>query len=109
VAQQFFDDGYVFPVDVLDSEEALSWRDELESLEQAAKGRKLGNKNQLNYPHVIFRFAWEIVCHPGILDIVETILGPNILVWGSTFFIKEPQTDGFVSWHQDLRYLGARF
>jgi hypothetical protein len=48
---------------------------------------------------VIFRFAHEIVTHPKILDAVEAILGPDILVWGSTFFVKEPLTESFVSWH----------
>lgn len=106
VARRFADDGYVFPIDVLDGEDALSYRRELESLEERALGRKLGNKDQLNYPHVIFRFAYQIACHPKILDTIEAILGPDILVWGSTFFIKEPHTKSFVSWHQDLRYWG---
>jgi len=36
----------------------------------------------------------------------EHILGPNILVWNSSFFIKEPKTKDFISWHQDLTYWG---
>jgi ectoine hydroxylase-related dioxygenase (phytanoyl-CoA dioxygenase family) len=106
IAQQFADHGFVFPVDVFDRQEALSFRHELEGLEQRVGDRTLGNKDQLNYPHVIFRFAHQIACHTGILDAVEAILGRDILLWGSTFFIKEPHTEGFVSWHQDLRYWG---
>ena len=67
---------------------------------------KLGNRAQLNYPHVVFRFAHQLVCHPRILDVVEEIIGPDILVWGGTFFIKEPRDESFISWHQDLRYWG---
>jgi len=106
VARQFADEGYVFPVDVFSSQDALSYRHELEALEARASGSKLGNKEQLNYPHVIFRFARQIACQAAILDAVEAILGPDILLWGSTFFIKEPHTESFVSWHQDLRYWG---
>lgn len=106
IADRFARDGYAFPLDVLSREQAATYRRELEALERRAQGRKLGNKSQLNYPHVIFRFAHEIVTHPKILDAVEAILGPDILVWGSTFFVKEPHTDSFVSWHQDLRYWG---
>jgi len=43
---------------------------------------------------------------PRILDVVESILGPDIMVWGSTFFVKEPHSESYVSWHQDLRYWG---
>ena len=106
LARQFANAGFVFPVKVFDSSKALAYRQKLESLEERARGRNLGNNDQLNYPHVIFRFAYEIACQPKILDAVEAILGPDVLVWGSTFFIKEPRTENFVSWHQDLRYWG---
>ena len=106
IADRFARDGHVFPVDVLSRGQAASYRRDLETLERRARGSKLGNKNQLNNPHVIFRFAHEIVTHPRILDTVEAILGPDILVWGSTFFVKAPHTARFVSWHQDLRYWG---
>ncbi len=106
VANRFFKDGYVFPLDVLSGDQAAYYRRELEALELQGAGHKLGNKHQLNFPHVICRFAHQLVSHPRLLDAVETVLGPDILVWGSTFFIKEPHTDSYVSWHQDLRYWG---
>ena len=37
---------------------------------------------------------------------MEDILGPNILAYASTLFIKEPRDPGFVSWHQDGKYMG---
>ena len=106
IATRFAEDGYVFPLDILDSGEAAACRRDLEDLERRARGSKLGNKAQLNYPHLIFRFAHRIVTNPRLLDAVEAILGPDLLVWGSTFFIKEPRSESYVSWHQDLRYWG---
>ena len=106
IAERFAADGFYFPIDVLGADEAAACRRQLEALEQAGRGNKLGNKTQLNYPHVIFRFANDLVRHPRILDAVEAILGPDLLVWGATFFIKEPHSESYVSWHQDLRYWG---
>ena len=106
IAERFAAEGYYFPIDAFSAEQASCYRRELEALEDANRGNSLGNKTQLNYPHVIFRFADAIVRHPRILDAVEAILGPDILVWGSTFFIKEPHSESYVSWHQDLRYWG---
>ena len=106
IAERFARDGFVFPLDVLDVGQAERYRRDLDALTVQAEGSRLGNKDQLNYPHVIFRFAHEIVSHPRILDAVEALLGPDILVWGATFFIKEPHTASYVSWHQDLRYWG---
>ncbi len=105
-AARFFDDGYMFPLNAMSRAQANAYRTQLETLEQRIAGSRVGNKGQLNNSHVIFRFANEIVRRPQILDIVEEFLGPDILVWGSTFFLKEPHTESYVSWHQDLRYWG---
>ncbi|HYK14001.1 MAG TPA: phytanoyl-CoA dioxygenase family protein, partial [Burkholderiales bacterium] len=37
---------------------------------------------------------------------VEDVLGPDILVYMSTFFIKEPGAPTFTAWHQDSTYFG---
>jgi ectoine hydroxylase-related dioxygenase (phytanoyl-CoA dioxygenase family) len=47
-----------------------------------------------------------LIRHPKILDAVEDVIGPNILVWTSTFFIKEPHSPTFAAWHQDGAYFG---
>src|SRR5215468_11246101 len=47
-----------------------------------------------------------MIRHPRILDAIEDILGPDILCWSTSFFIKEPRDPGFVSWHQDATYWG---
>ena len=110
IAERYDRDGFHFPLEVLSEERALACRAELERIEgriaRGTPGNTLGNKGQLNYCHVVFRFADELVRHPRILDAVEQILGPDILCWGSTFFTKEPRTPSYVSWHQDLRYWG---
>ncbi len=48
----------------------------------------------------------ELIRHPRILDAVEDIIGPDILCWGTSFFIKEARNLGYVSWHQDSTYWG---
>jgi non-haem Fe2+, alpha-ketoglutarate-dependent halogenase len=47
-----------------------------------------------------------LVRHPRILDAVESLIGPDILVYTSTFFIKEPNSPTFAAWHQDATYFG---
>jgi ectoine hydroxylase-related dioxygenase (phytanoyl-CoA dioxygenase family) len=48
----------------------------------------------------------RLAADPRILDVVEGILGPDILVYGAEYFIKEPRTRQIVSMHQDLTYWG---
>lgn len=106
IAERFNRDGFHFPLHVLSEGEALGCRAELERLEARIVIEELGHKNQINHGHVVFRFASDLIRHPRILDAVESILGPDILCWSSTFFTKEPRSPSYVSWHQDLRYWG---
>jgi ectoine hydroxylase-related dioxygenase (phytanoyl-CoA dioxygenase family) len=70
---------------------------------------KLGQPLQSNMrhkTHLLFTWADALVHHPKVLDAVEDAIGPDILCWTTTFFIKEANSPGFVSWHQDSTYWG---
>jgi non-haem Fe2+, alpha-ketoglutarate-dependent halogenase len=97
-------DGFHFPVRVLSTAEARSYRDRLEENERKLGGPLSGNMRQK--PHLLFTWANELAHHPAILDAVEDVIGPDILCWGTTFFTKEAHSPSFVSWHQDATYWG---
>jgi non-haem Fe2+, alpha-ketoglutarate-dependent halogenase len=97
-------DGFLFPVPVLTPAEALQCRQRLEAVEAAHEGRLSAELR--NKPHLLFTWLADLVRHPTILDAVEDVLGPNLLVWSASFFIKEARDPAFVSWHQDATYWG---
>jgi non-haem Fe2+, alpha-ketoglutarate-dependent halogenase len=96
--------GFHFPVPVLSTEEVGRFRRQLEDHE-AKRGEPLQG-NFRHKAHLLFTWVDELVHHPKIVDAVQDILGPNLLCWTTNFFIKEPQSAGFVSWHQDAFYWG---
>lgn len=96
-------DGFSFPGRVLSAAEAREYRRRLEAFE--AQGGPLQGELRRE-AHLLFTWLDALVRHPLILDAVENIIGPNILCWNSTFFIKEPHDPGYVSWHQDATYWG---
>jgi non-heme Fe2+,alpha-ketoglutarate-dependent halogenase len=102
-AHRYHRDGYLSPIAVLTPEEAHGYRAKLEAIE--ASGRLPAGALRSKC-HLLLTWLDEIVRHPRVLDAVESIIGPNILVWGTSFFIKEPRNKRFVSWHQDLTYWG---
>jgi hypothetical protein len=63
--------------------------------------KRLGRTaNSFGPLHLTQRWAHALVTSPAILDRVEDLLGPNILVWSSQFWVKEPGSGSFVGWHQ---------
>lgn len=57
-------------------------------------------------PHALLPWYADLARHPRILDVVEDLIGPDILVWTGTFFIKEASSPTFAAWHQDSTYFG---
>jgi len=100
----FHRDGCVFPFRVMSTERAAHYRRCLETHEAVAGAPLQGNLRHKT--HLLFTWADELVHHDAILDAVSDVIGPNILCWTSNFFIKEPSSPGFVSWHQDSTYWG---
>ena len=72
---------------------------------EAAHGDQLQAAGR-NNAHYVLPVLDRIAHDQRILDAVEDVIGPDILVAGTTLFIKEPETTGFISWHQDARYIG---
>ena len=98
------DRGYHFPVDALSASEVAGFRGRLEDYEARSGGPI---KAEIRHrSHVLFTWIDEMIRHPKILDAIEDLLGPDILCWNTSFFIKEAHDPGFVSWHQDATYWG---
>jgi non-haem Fe2+, alpha-ketoglutarate-dependent halogenase len=100
----FKNNGYLFPIKVMEEKEAFLYRIALEDYEKS-QGSAISGIDK-HKSHLLFSWVNEIVHNKNILDSVEDILGPNILCWSSSFFIKEANENSFVSWHQDAQYWG---
>jgi non-haem Fe2+, alpha-ketoglutarate-dependent halogenase len=96
--------GYFYPVRVLAENEANAYRRRLEAFESSHGGPLKREYRQKT--HLLFPWLDELVRNADILGVVERVLGPDILVWQTAFFIKEAHDDAFVTWHQDSTYWG---
>lgn len=96
--------GCHFPMRVLEESEALGFRRQLEELERAEGGQLSRRTNRK--PHLLLTSLAALVRDERVLDAVEALIGPNILCWGTDFFIKNPGDGKIVSWHQDSTYWG---
>lgn len=101
---QYQDAGYYHPVDILTAHEARDYRSRLEAIELAQGHKIVGPERSKS--HVLYTWIDDLIRHPRILDAVEDLIGPNILCWNTVWWIKEPASKTFVSWHQDKLYVG---
>ncbi len=97
-------DGFLSPLPAFGAAETAGFLRRLEALEAADGGALSRASNQK--PHIVHPWLADLVRRPEILDPVESVLGPDILLWGAGFFAKNPHDGKIVSWHQDSTYWG---
>jgi hypothetical protein len=102
--KQYEDQGFVSPINIFSKDKAKEIRNEIELIEKKIPG-ELGNSGRYN-AHLISPLLDEVTHNSKILDAVQSLIGGNILVCGTTLFIKNPNEKGFVSYHQDAKYIG---
>ena len=101
---QFHKNGFLSAFPVLSVDQAMQHRANLESFETENGGTLKGSLRFKN--HLLFKWLSDLIRSPRILDTVEDIIGPDILVWSTDWWIKEANSPQFVSWHQDSQYWG---
>ena len=106
---KYLDNGFVAGVPVFSARTVSDIRAQIEALEsshpQPTEQDDLNQFFRVN-GHLVIPLLADLARTPDILDAVETILGPNLLVRSVELFIKEPGTAKKVSWHQDITYWG---
>jgi non-haem Fe2+, alpha-ketoglutarate-dependent halogenase len=106
IAGQFERDGFVCPLTVMSEDQAHGYREQFEDAENRFGDQETFRQCLRRYPNLLLPFVDEISRAPQITDIIAAILGPDLLVLDAPFFIKEADSESFVSWHQDLHYWG---
>jgi hypothetical protein len=100
--ERYRQEGFLAPLPGLSGAEATALRHAVEDFgrrHQLYEALVLRNKAHLKMPSLL-----PVIRDARILDAVEGILGPDILCWGSSLFIKEPGAPDYVAWHQDSYY-----
>ncbi|MEO7242321.1 MAG: phytanoyl-CoA dioxygenase family protein [Variovorax sp.] len=98
--ERYSERGILHPLRALPTHEAAALSDRYLARADLIKGRN----NQK--PHLLFTWLDALVRDARIVDAVESVLGPDLLCWGSQFFAKPPGDAAYVSWHQDATYWG---
>jgi non-heme Fe2+,alpha-ketoglutarate-dependent halogenase len=110
--QEFYaENGYLYPIRVFSNTETAEFRRQFDDYTDQNKdllGKMIPRERRAVYglTHLMLPWVYQMASHPRVLDAVEGAIGPNILVWGSDWFVKFAHDPAFISWHQDGAYWG---
>lgn len=89
--------GFLQSIPILSPDEVARFRDAIEETCRVLGGRV----TRIDGLHAYFRWAWELSTHPRVLDCMEQLIGPNVLLKSTRLFYKSGNSESFVGWHQD--------
>lgn len=104
IVTRYQQDGFINPLKAMSVQQVEIYRIRLEEIETAHRNNRdylyalNGGKN------LVLPLVDEITNCTGILNRVEGIIGPDIVVFSASLFIKAAHSPQYVSWHQDLTY-----
>lgn len=102
--EHYQSEGWLSPLDVLTDAETADARTKLEAFE--SEHGPFDARAERSRAYLPFTWVDDIMRNPLLVDMVEDLIGPDILCWNAIFWIKEPGAGSFVGWHQDVAYWG---
>ncbi|MEM7563622.1 MAG: phytanoyl-CoA dioxygenase family protein [Pseudomonadota bacterium] len=107
--QEYRENGFLFPIDLFDASGVQQILDEIDQARCDCVARNMPDGIDLylrNNAHLMMPFVSDVASNPRLLDKIESILGPDLILWSAEFFVKKAATEKIVTWHQDLTYWG---
>ena len=98
-------EGFLSPVKVFTNREVSSIRTHFENFEKHFGGINEAASFRTDL-HLLQDWAWSVINDSRIVTPITQILGTNVLLWSTQWFIKEPGDKKVVSFHQDANYWG---
>jgi non-heme Fe2+,alpha-ketoglutarate-dependent halogenase len=107
--RRYNEDGFLFPYRAFPAEAAAAYRAEVERTTGSTAAPAAALQGTVSYrvkPYLLFTWAAKMVREPAILDAVQDLIGPDIMVFHTTMWWKAKRSPNRVPWHQDGTYFG---
>jgi ectoine hydroxylase-related dioxygenase (phytanoyl-CoA dioxygenase family) len=98
---KFHDEGYLGPFELCSPEEMNEIRTRIDREVLTTDGLCPISRNQSR--HLDKRVVYDLCTHPAIVERMSSIFGPDLILWRSNLFLKDPGA-GEIPWHQDGNY-----
>jgi ectoine hydroxylase-related dioxygenase (phytanoyl-CoA dioxygenase family) len=99
--RRFHEQGYLGPYAAVSPEEMAGIRAHIDARVLARPGPN--PKTPLQSRHMDSRVVYDLAAHPNIVDRMACLYGPDLILWATNFFNKEPGGKE-IPWHQDQNY-----
>jgi len=98
--EQFHTDGFLGPFSICSPQEMI---DQQDAVEEILASQPPDHDERQHNRHLDKRLIYDMAMHPHIVGRMASIMGPDLLLWRTNFFVKR-KGDWEIPWHQDANY-----
>ncbi len=98
---RFRKDGFLGPLPLIDEDEIDEIRSIIDVLLMEDSSKSIFE--QKHNRHLDNTTVYSLSTHPGIVNRLGSLYGPDLLLWRTNFFVKDPGSKE-IPWHQDHNY-----
>jgi ectoine hydroxylase-related dioxygenase (phytanoyl-CoA dioxygenase family) len=98
---RFHDEGFLGPYTLCTPDSMAGIRERIEREVFTTEGAVKGHRYYAR--HLGCRVVYDLCAHRAIVERVASLYGPDLMLWNSAFWVKEPN-DPAIPWHQDIHY-----
>jgi hypothetical protein len=102
--RHFREEGWLAPLRAMDAPQAADCAARIADYE--VKVGESANRSLKIKGHLAMPWLVEVGRNGSILDALEDLIGPDIMLFGASIFAKGGRDRAYVSWHQDSAYFG---
>ena len=92
---EFDQRGFLLPLRAISEGEAAEVRRKIEHAEVEAQQ---GGNGLFTNAHTLYDWFYALATKDCVVDVVEDLIGPNIMIWKSQLWIKESGSGSYVGW-----------
>ncbi len=97
----FIQNGYLGPYAAMTPREMTAVRAEIDAKVLGVEGPN--PRRPMQSRHMDNGAVYDLAAHPAIIDRIAGLLGPDIVVWTTNFWLKAPGAEE-IPWHQDINF-----
>ena len=104
IRNEFEQQGFVSAIDVLSPERKEYYSGKCRSFVDSYNSHPAYPEWTYYRTELVLKWVSELASEDSLLDVVEELIGPDILLWNAFLPAKPPRTKAFFGWHQDATY-----
>lgn len=104
IRADFEQHGFISEIDVLPPERAEYYAEKCRSFIDEYGSHPSYSEWTYYRTELVLKWVSDLAAEESLLDVVEELIGPNILLWNAFLPAKAPGTDAYFGWHQDATY-----